>query len=103
MILTQKHNDGTFQYYNLRENKSYTLIHNEFAEVSTEVPIPPAEDFLDFLDDETEYLQKCVDNFKGEDKLELVKLQTKLEFLKDYDPFDSMEVGEKFTVRLKIK
>jgi hypothetical protein len=78
-------------------------VHNEFAEVATEVPLPPTEDFLDLLGDEINYLQQAVNNFKGEDKLKLVKLQAKLQYLEDYDPFESMEVGEKFTVKLKIK
>lgn len=103
MILTQKHNDGTFQYYNLRENKSYTLVHNDFSEVSTEIPTPPAEDFFEFIEDEIQYLEKAVKQFKGSDPLDLVKLQTNLAYLENYDPFESIEVGKKFTVKLKIK
>lgn len=104
MVIAQKHKNGSFQYYNLRTNQSYTLVHDDSSKVSTEVHVPPAEDFLTFLDNEASYLQKSVDTFKGEDKIQLKSLQYKLDFILGYDPIESVvHDGDKLITTLKIK
>ena len=78
-------------YYNLRTKSAYTLVHDEFAEVSTEIPLifnrdlvePVIYKYLNDLTDDIDKLERLTIPTAG-DKAEILRFKNQLNYLINY-------------------
>lgn len=96
MILTKvNENQGgpyTATYYNLVQKRAYTFVHDEFAEVATEIPEPFIREDVEKLiiaelwNTETSIRQiESNPNPTPNEKVDLVRLKNNLNYLINYE------------------